>query len=117
MAKYATSRKAIRERFGNANIYCIGNCNLQNLLKYVSPFAYSTRAEGWACDYYDVGRGIILCDGYAPIGKRVDYDTMYLFDGKAREIWDEYYYTDAEKCETLITNLLADFIGTIKGGK
>ena len=110
------TRKKVRETYGNANIYSIGNCNLQYLLKYLSPFAYSTRVEGWACDYYDVGKGIILCDGYAPIGKKVDFDTMRFFDEKAREIWEEYHYTDYEKCERLITNMLADFIGTIKGG-
>ena len=111
--KYKTTRKEIKERY---DVYCIGNGNLQFLLKYITPFGYSTRAEGWACDYYDVGKGIVLCDGYAPIGKKVNFDTMRFFDEKAKEIWEEYYYTDYEKCEQLITNLLADFIGTIKGG-
>lgn len=112
--KYKTTRKSVRETYGNANIFEVGYGNLQYLLKFVSPFAYSTRVEGWACDYYDIGKGIVLCDGYAPIGKKVDYDTMRLFDEKAKEIWDEFHYTDHAKCEKLIGNLIADFIGTIK---
>jgi len=114
MAKYRTTKKAIREKYGDANIYSIGSCNLQFLLKYVSPFAYSVRTEGWACDYYDMGKGIVLCDGYSPIGKKVDFDVMELFDRKAREVWEEYHYTDEDKCEKMITNMLADFVGSIK---
>lgn len=113
MGKYKITRREIKERY---EVYCIGYGNLQYLLKYISPFAYSTRAEGWACDYYYVDKGVVLCDGYAPIGKKVNFDTMRFFDEKAREIWEEYHYADYEKCEQLITNLLADFIRTIKGG-
>lgn len=114
MGKYRTTRKAIKETYGAANVYSVGYANLQHMLKYINPFAYSTRAEGWACDYYDIGKGVVLSDGYAPIGKKIDYDVMRLFDDKAREIWDELHYTDSEKCEKLIGNLVADFIGTIK---
>lgn len=113
MGKYRTTKKAIREKYGAKNIYSIGNCNLQFLLKYISPFAYSTRVEGWACDYYDMGKGVIFCDGYDPIGKKIDYDMMHMFDEKAREVYDELHYVNPELCEKLITNMVADFMGTI----
>lgn len=115
MGKYETTKKAIYEKYGKANVYSIGNCNLQNMLNYEYPFAYSTRVEGWACDYYDVGKGIILCDGYDPIGKKVSFDTMRLFDEKAREILDEFRYDGDGKAKQMLTNLIADFVGTIKG--
>lgn len=114
MSKYRTTKKAIRETYGTANIYKIGYANLQYLLKYTEPFAYSTRVEGWACDYYHVGNGIVLCDGYDPIGKKVDYDTLRLFDNKAKEVWDKFHYTDPMLCERLIGNMVADFVGTIR---
>lgn len=114
--KYRTTRKAIKETYGNANIYEVGSGNLQYLLRFIDPFAYSTRVEGWACDYYDIGNGIVLVDGYAPFGKKVNFDTMKLFDDKAREIWDEFYHADYELCKKLTQNLVADFRGIIKGG-
>lgn len=117
MGKCRATRKEIKNRYGSANVYSIGNCKLQHLLTYLDPFAYSTRAEGWACDYYDIGKGIVLSDGYAPIGKKVDFDLMRLFDEKARQIWDEYHYTNPDKAKWMIGNLIADFIGTIKGGE
>lgn len=113
MSKYKATRKEIKERY---DVYSIGNGNLQYLLNYKYPFAYSTRAEGWACDYYDVGKGIVLCDGYAPIGKKIKFDTMSMFDQKAKEILDEFRYDGDGKAEQMLNNLIADFVGTIKGG-
>ena len=116
MAKYRTTRKAIKESY---DVYSIGNGNLQTMLKLVSPFAYSTRVEGWACDYYDVGNGVVLCDGYATIGKKVDYATMELFENKAREIWERYRSgnTNYDKMESTLNHLVKDFVGTIAKGE
>lgn len=108
--KTKMSRRKIKTDY---KVYCIGNGNLQYMLNYVRPFAYSTRAEGWACDYYDVGNGIVLCDGYAPIGKKVNFDIMDAFDKKAKEIWEEFHWDDPEKCQKMLKNLIADFVGTI----
>lgn len=81
--KIKTTKKSIRES-GNP-VYKIGYCNAQWLLKYQEPFAYSTGAEGWACDYYLVGN-VIISTGYAPIGKAVDYEMLREYDDKARKI-------------------------------
>ena len=75
--KYKTTKKAIRE-MGDP-VYCVGYANLQNLFRFVDPFAYSTRAEGWACDYYSVGN-VIISTGYSPIGRKTDYKLCREYD-------------------------------------
>lgn len=100
--KYKTTKKAIRE-MGDP-VYCVGYANLQNLFRFVDPFAYSTRAEGWACDYYSVGN-VIISTGYSPIGRKTDYKLCREYDQKALVIWSNYNLTfeqQQEKVEALI---------------
>lgn len=75
--KLKTTKKEIRQ--GYSKIIRVGYCDLQHLLTYRSPFAYSTRVEGWACDYYDVN-GVCISTGYSPIGQKVDYDIIKKYD-------------------------------------
>lgn len=103
--KYKTTKKAIRE-MGDP-VYCVGYCNLQNLLRTVDPFAYSTRAEGWACDYYRIN-GVIISTGYSPIGRKTDYNLCREYDQKALEVlrelipWEE----QREKLEALASEFV-----------
>ena len=86
MTKYKVTRKAMKESYGK--IIGVSYCNLQYLLRFQEPFAYSTRAEGWACDYYDVD-GVLISTGYAPIdSKRTKstYDICRKYDEAARKI-------------------------------
>lgn len=102
MSKYRTTKKAIRE-MGDP-IYCVGYCNLQNLLKFRDPFAYSSRAEGWACDYYYL-HDVIISTGYSPIGHKTDYNLCHEYDNKAREVLCDYSLTweqQRDKLEELI---------------
>lgn len=113
--KYKTTKKAVRE-MGDP-VYCIGYCNLQNLLRFAEPFAYSVRAEGWSCDYYKVG-GVILCTGYAPIGRKTDWNLCKEYDNKAREICCDYSLKWEQQQEAVGT-LLEEFVGklTVKKGR
>lgn len=77
--------RAMADRWDEV-IIRVGYCNLQYLLNDQYPFGYSTRAEGWACDYYDLGK-IIVSTGYAPIGESVGYDLCRKYDQKAAKIW------------------------------
>jgi len=81
--KLLVTRKAMRGQ----NCYRVGYCQLQNLLASEEPFAYSARAEGWACDYYEIDNGITISTGYAPIGKDTDHDIVKQYDDKAAKIW------------------------------
>ena len=111
MSKYRVTKKEMKERYGKALID-IGNGTLQSMLTYCPPQAYSTRAEGWACDYYEID-GICLCDGYDPVGKKLfTYDEREAFEKAARNILDREW--EYEKRKPLLDNLIADFVGTAK---
>lgn len=83
MSKIKATKKAMKESYDT--ILSIGYCNIQNLLKYENEIAYSTRAEGWACDYYEVNN-VCISTGYAPIGKSVSYDLQKKYDSEAETI-------------------------------
>lgn len=104
--KFRVTKKAMRE--SGKTIIKIGYCNAQFLLRFQNEFAYSTRAEGWACDYYEVN-GAIISTGYAPIGKTVDYNTIHEYDNKAREICGDYSRSYEDQ-ETAVNALLYEFI-------
>ena len=84
--KLKTTRKQIRD--AGMPIVAVGYCDLQTTFHVlgIEPFAYSTRAEGWACDYYEIDGRFIISTGYAPIGQQVkDYKRMRAIEEKARE--------------------------------
>ena len=60
--KFKTTQKAV-----NAGFYkriCVGYCNIQTLLAFENPVAYTARREGWAADIYDMGGGVAIITGY-----------------------------------------------------
>lgn len=65
--KFKTTQKEIRANYNK--IICVPFCGLQNLLNYEIPVAYTVRREGWAADIYDMGGGVAIVTGYAPIRK------------------------------------------------
>lgn len=107
--KYRTTKKAIRENY--SRIYSIGYCNLQWLLKYLDPVAYSAGVNGWACDYYEVD-GAVISTGYSPIGRKVDYDLQREYDEKARAIACNYSLSWEEQTAR-VNNLLHEFMEKI----
>lgn len=111
--KYRTTKKAIRE--SGAIIYKIGYCDLQFLLRFNNPFAYSEGVYGWSCDYYRIGGafdGVIISTGYDPIGRKVDYNIVREYNEKARTINDNYNLP-YEQIEAEVKALLNEFIGII----
>lgn len=110
MNKYRTTKKAMKESYDK--IISIGYCNLQNLLRFREPFAYSTRAEGWACDYYDVD-GILISTGYSPLDKKgrtkSTYDICKKYDEAAREVIYDYSLSHEEQKEK-VNILLMEYI-------
>lgn len=108
--KYKVSKKTMKEAYGN-RIIEVGYCQLQHLLSQQSANAYSTRAEGWACDWYEFP-GFVICTGYAPIGKRLfSYEETEFWDKAAEKIIHEAPWDEREK---RINNLLADFVGEVE---
>ena len=83
--KFKTTKKAIKA--GYSNIITIGYCNAQHLLYATPEMAYSTRAEGWACDYYHANNSTVISTGYSPIvGIRPSYDLVKSYDDEAAKI-------------------------------
>jgi hypothetical protein len=84
--KIKTTKKEMNRNY--RQIISIGYCNAQWLLKYKEPIAYSTRLEGWACDYYDID-GVLISTGYAPLTARnthSNYDIVRCYNEQAQEI-------------------------------
>lgn len=111
--KFRTSKKAVMN--GYTHIIKVPYCNLQNMLNWENPVAYTCGGDGWHADVYEVGQGIAICTGYQPFGNVIPkYDTMKEFDNRAEEIRNEYnrsHITDMER-KHMIAALIRDFVGT-----
>lgn len=114
MSKYRTTKKEMKESYDK--IICASYCSIQNLLRFQEPFAYSTRAEGWACDYYDVD-GILISTGYAPLDKKgrtkSTYDICRKYDEAAEKIIYDYSLSYEEQKEK-VNNLLMKYIEEVR---
>ena len=113
--KFKTTKKAMRE--GYYHIIGTGYCNLQHLLHYENEIAYSTRAEGWACDYYEVD-GVLVSTGYAPLKSenvKCDYDMIREYNDKAEKVVYDYSMTwEEQKAE--VRELLKKFVSEATQG-
>lgn len=108
MTKYKATRKEMKKSYDK--IICVNYCGLQNLLRFQEPFAYSSRVEGWACDYYDVD-GVLISTGYAPIDNRrtkSTYEICKKYDEAARKILCEC--SSYEEKKERVNNLLMEYI-------
>lgn len=107
--KFKVTKKEMKSNYNR--IIKVGYCNAQFLLKYIEPIAYSTRAEGWACDYYDIN-GVLLSTGYAPIESKntnSSYEIVKRYDNMAREIACNYALNYEEQ-KAQVSMLLQSFV-------
>lgn len=105
--KIKTTKKEVRKFY---KIIGAGYCSMQNLLRYKEPFAYSERAEGWACDYYNIN-GILISTGYAPLNSKnvnFDYATLKEYEDKSGNII--YSNINWQEGEKQVNELLYQFI-------
>ena len=83
--KYKTTAKALKQ--GYYKIIAAGYCDLQHLLNYHSPIAYSKGVYGWNFDVYEVD-GIAIATGYRGMpsqnSKGINYDVIRLYNDKAQ---------------------------------
>lgn len=105
--KPRVGKRAVKQSFDL--VVSVGSGNLQNFLRGKQAFAYSSRAEGWACDYYDIGYGVCLSDGYAAIGKRVPHDVLKKYDEKASEILNGDYWMEKKSTKNRMEKLMFKF--------
>ena len=107
--KFLTSKKHIRENY--YRIISTGYCNLQHLLAYKIPIAYSARKEGWACDYYEVN-GILISTGYSPAKEKNTKNNYVLtrrYDLKAHGIVNDPILCYGDK-KAMLDDLLSEFV-------
>lgn len=82
--KYKTTAKALKE--GYCKIIRAGYCDLQSLLDYKSPVAYSSGVYGWNFDVYDID-GVAICTGYRGMpskNSKVSYDLIKEYEDKSQ---------------------------------
>lgn len=106
--KFKATKKEMKSEY--STIIGIGYCNAQHLLQYEEPTAYSTRTEGWACDYYDIG-GVLISTGYSHIDSKnanCKYDTVHEYDNKAQAI--VLGSADYETKKQQVREILKEFI-------
>ena len=103
--KAKVTKKEINSRF--RNILTVHADELYYLLYFKSPFAYSVRVEGWACDYYEVGN-FCLSSGDSPLGNKSSRDLEKYFEAKAKKIMQSNFFKRETKAKK-INALLLDF--------
>jgi len=107
--KARVTKHDMKSRFDQ--IICIGYCDAQSLLRDQTPFAYSARAEGWACDYYSVD-GVLISTGYAPlksVNTQSNYNLVKKYEDQARAIASDYSMAHDQQAEK-IEKLLQDYM-------
>ena len=112
--KYKATRKQLKAQYGKS-IYYVHMNSARRLLG--EPQAYLTRAEGWACDVWEIPGTCIITEGDAPIGEPLDFDLCREYEIKAKEIIDsEFNY---KKQQAKIKKLRDEFIKktVLKGEK
>tara|TARA_R100000781_G_C4048020_1_gene116458 strand:+ start:464 stop:814 length:351 start_codon:yes stop_codon:yes gene_type:complete len=107
-----TTKKQIKENTHPDHLLAVGYCDLQYLLRFEKPFAFSKGVNGWACDYYEIefdNQTYIISTGYNPIGNRIDYDLTKNFEEIARS-YTQSKYTTYEKRKKAHDRLLNKFM-------
>ena len=108
--KYRTTQKQIKNNYFAVSV---GYCDLQDLLRFEEPEAYTCGAYGWNADIYAFG-GVAIVTGYRPFGNfSFSHDRIRFFEDEAKKINHnrEISYEDQK---SRVSGLLADLIGEIR---
>ena len=108
--KFKTTQKAIKANY--TNVIYVGYCDLQHLLTYENPIAYTVRREGWGADIYEVNNNTVIVTGYAPFGNiRPDYDTVQKYEAMAKHVC--YEHCNYNKLKSCRGELIQEFISVV----
>ena len=107
--KHATKKQILN---GYEKIIKCGYCDLQRLLSYKSATYYTTRAEGWTADVYDVD-GVAIVTGYNPFGNiKPCRDIIDEYEKNAAEILYNCndYFERIEKINALLDKFITEVL-------
>jgi len=108
--KIRTSKKSFRHE----EVYGVGYCKLQYLLRSEEPIAYSAGIYGWSCDYYKIG-DIYISTGYSPIGKKADYKIVEHFNKLAEKTYDSSIsWEEGKRRRSMLLKRFAKKIAQVK---
>lgn len=113
MIKLKATKKVMKESY--YRIVSAGYCQLDYLLMYKGPIAYSSGDNGWACDYYDI-QNVLISTGYSPIANKntvATYEIIHEYNLKAQKIVLGNMEYESKKAS--VENLLNEFIEKIRG--
>lgn len=100
--KYKTTRKAVVA--GSPRLVSVGYCDLQTLLRYHSPIAYTSGVYGWNFDVYEI-HGLTICTGYRGMPGRTAHNILK-YEQAARDALERL---DWKEAEAEIERLLSEF--------
>lgn len=109
--KFKTTKRNIMNNY--FNVYSVGYCDLDRLLQYREPIAYTCGVYGWNADVYEID-GIVIVTGYRPFGKVIKYDLVKEYKQKANELKNGFNY---EESKNNMEKLLNEFITKVKENK
>ena len=113
--KFKTTKKEICSNYGGYYYrFCIGYCDMQYLLNYINPVAYTSGQYGWNSDIYDMqditGYNCCIVTGYRPFGNiRIDYEVLKQYESNAEKIVHDYK-RDINKRKNELKNLLQELL-------
>ena len=109
--KYRTTAKAVRNGYGT--VYSVGYCDMQALLRYSEPVAYTCGVYGWNADVYAMPGNVAICTGYRPTGRPVDWATVEKYERAARAVNSDYLIPYEER-KARVSEMLRDCLGDLR---
>ncbi|QFP93540.1 sequence-specific DNA binding RNA polymerase II transcription factor [Edwardsiella phage vB_EtaM_ET-ABTNL-9] len=100
----------------NSNYIVLGvsYCDLQNVLKYLSPIAYNAGRDGWNYDLYRINDTYSIVTGYRGFDRSCTHRVRDIkgLNQALRDLETKSYSLDLSKDESKIklVNLLNDYI-------
>lgn len=109
---FKTTKKEIYSQIGKKWVFGVDFCELQFLLRYTSPKAYTT-----GCKVYEIGEtyatnGTIITMGYKSFGRRIDNKLINKYERLAEKCC--YRKMDLNKKEKITNFLLKRFVKQIE---
>lgn len=93
--KFRTTQKEIKNNY--SKIVEIGYCDLQYLLRYFDPVAYTCGVYGWNADIYIIDN-IVICTGYRPFGNiRPNWQIIEKYNNMGRKLVDMWDFEKAKE--------------------